>query len=305
MIHPDDLALDLPAAGEEAEVTARDGARLAATVAGSGPAVVLPHCWTGSRAVWAPVARRLVHAGHRVVLYDQRGHGASERGSERLTVDLLGDDLRAVLEQLDVRDAVLAGHSMGGMTVMSCAVRHPEVVAERASGVVLAATGAFGLARQGREQLWRLALAGAALDRLISRPRLGTALVRSTFGRAAAREHVEATRRLFCAIAGEVRRDCMVAMAAMDLRHGLARVEAPAAVLVGTRDTLTPRPFARAIVEHLPSARLEILPGAGHMLPFERPVELARTIRRLALGAAATTGRVATGPAATGRADVH
>src|SRR5690606_21201832 len=119
---------------------------------------------------------------------------------------------------------VLAGHSMGGMTVMSCAVQHPDVVAERATGMVLAATGAFGLARQGRDHLWRLALAGAALDRLISRPRLGTALVRSTFGRAAAREHVDATRRLFCAIAAEVRRDCMVAMGAMDLRHGLARI---------------------------------------------------------------------------------
>ncbi|HET8618358.1 MAG TPA: alpha/beta fold hydrolase, partial [Acidimicrobiales bacterium] len=78
--------------GRALVVTTDDGARLAVTDAGDritlgGPApVVLAHCWTGSRAVWAPVARRLVAAGHRVVLYDQRGHGASTAGTAPIAV---------------------------------------------------------------------------------------------------------------------------------------------------------------------------------------------------------------------------
>ena len=62
--------------------------------------VVLAHCYTGSRGVWAPVARRLVDKGYRVVLWDQRGHGASTVGSDGLTIDRLGEDLREVLESV-------------------------------------------------------------------------------------------------------------------------------------------------------------------------------------------------------------
>ena len=54
------------------------------TVGSLGPTVVLPHCWAGSHAMWVPVARRLVESGHRVVHYDQRGHGASSRGTAPL-----------------------------------------------------------------------------------------------------------------------------------------------------------------------------------------------------------------------------
>ena len=65
--------------GEHRRVATDDGVELAVTVAGpdDAPTVVLSHCWTGSRAIWGPVAERLVADDHRVVLYDQRGHGES------------------------------------------------------------------------------------------------------------------------------------------------------------------------------------------------------------------------------------
>ncbi|HEX7443487.1 MAG TPA: alpha/beta fold hydrolase, partial [Acidimicrobiales bacterium] len=71
--------------GERTTITTPDGAELAVTVAGpdAGPTVVLSHCWTGDQRIWAPVARRLVDQGHRVVLYDQRGHGGSTIGERR------------------------------------------------------------------------------------------------------------------------------------------------------------------------------------------------------------------------------
>jgi pimeloyl-ACP methyl ester carboxylesterase len=100
-----------------------DGAELAVwDLAGDGseaPVVVLPHCWGCSHEVWLPVARRLRGQGFRVVLYDQRGHGISTRGTSPLTIETLAHDLTAVLEATDVHEVVLAGHSMGGMTIMS------------------------------------------------------------------------------------------------------------------------------------------------------------------------------------------
>ena len=107
---------------------------------------MLSHCWTGSRATWEPVAARLVAAGRQVVLYDQRGHGASTMGPDNPTVEQLGEDLAAVLEAVDARDAVLAGHSMGGMAIQALAVARPDVVAERVRALVLAGTAGFGVA---------------------------------------------------------------------------------------------------------------------------------------------------------------
>ena len=121
---PDVLALP---DGEQRKVETDDGAVLSVVVAGPPDAdtVVLSHCWTGSRGVWAPVARRLLERGRRVVLYDQRGHGESTVGTEGCTIERIAADLRDVLAAVDVRDAVLVGHSMVGMTVQAFAAHHP------------------------------------------------------------------------------------------------------------------------------------------------------------------------------------
>lgn len=305
---PPDTDLSLPD-GDHTEVTTDDGARLAVTVAGGAAAptapgvtppatVVMAHCWTGSRSVNVPVARRLVAAGHRVVLYDQRGHGESSLGREPISVERLGADVAAVVTGLDVRDAVLAGHSMGGMSVMACACHHPELVRERVRGLALVATAAHGLAARGRERLWRAVLWRDHVNRLLARPRLGNGVVRGTFGVAPEPAHVDITRALFVGTRPDVRRACLEAMGAMDLRPALRAVEVPAAVVLGRRDTLIFNGITRAIADHLPGAELVELPGAGHMLPLERPDEVAAVIRRLA-GAAAPSP----GPAAPGQAD--
>jgi len=294
---PADADLTLPH-GDETEVTTDDGARLAVTVAGGAsahlPPVVLPHCWTGARAVGAPVARRLVAAGHRVVLYDQRGHGASTVGAHPISVERLGADLASVVTGLDLRDAVLAGHSMGSMTVMSLACRHPGVVRDRVRGLVLAATAAHGIAGPGRQRFWRTVLHRHHLNRLMVRPRLGYGLMRPVFGTGPLPAHVHATRALFVTTPPDVRRACAEAMGAMDLRTALRAVDVPALVLLGRRDRLIVNRLTRAIVDHLPGAELVELPGAGHMLPLERPDEVAAAIRALAARARAA-------PAAGGR----
>ena len=134
---------------DHAVVRTPDGAQLAVwDLEGGGPdapVVVLPHCWGCSHEIWLPVARRLREQGSRVVLYDQRGHGASTRGTAPLTVETLAHDLTAVLDATDVHDVVLAGHSMGGMTIMSLATHRPDVLKERAKATVLVATAATSL----------------------------------------------------------------------------------------------------------------------------------------------------------------
>jgi len=270
--------LDL-ADAEVFKVERPDGAVLDGVIVGpdGGPTVVLSHCWTGSRATWEPVAARLVAAGRRVVLYDQRGHGRSTMGPDAPTVEQLGEDLAAVLEAVDARDAVLAGHSMGGMTLQALAVTRPDVVAERGRAMVLAGTAGFGVAAGLVGPPFLLLTGSPRVERLMA-GRFGPALTRGTVGRHPRRAHLVATRDAFLSLPADVRRQFLIALQAMDFRAGLAGVTVPTTVVVGSRDLLTPPRLGRALAAAIPGARLVEVPGAGHMLPYEEPDRLAELI---------------------------
>lgn len=278
-------------AGESRTVVTDDGIELAVTLAGppDGPLVVLSHCWTGNRAVWGPVAERLVAAGHRVVLYDQRGHGESTYGEGIPTVAMLGHDLRAVLDAVGATDAVVVGHSMGGMSIQSYAAEHPQHFKEHVRGIVLVATAARVLGRE---------VPLAAVDRIVGdrypawagRGIVGRTLVRGALGRAAQRAHVDLTLDCWTSTTGYARAGFLSALAGMDLREALRDNGVPARVLVGTHDLLTPPRLARELAKGIPGSELVVLPGAGHMLPLERPDEVVEAITAAtALAPAAAT----------------
>lgn len=264
-----------------------DGASLETLLAGpaGGPPVVLSHCWTGAMDVWAPVARRLVRMGHRVVLYDQRGHGKSTFGNGLDDVRRLGDDLAQVLAALDLRDVILVGHSMGGMTVQAYVGAHPDDAVERVSGVVLVATAARTLGRALPAFVAETAMGDVWLAR-VKETRLGHAMVRRSLGRRSVDEHAELVHDLLHATPPASRVACLLAMASMDLRAGLANAHVPATVLVGSRDRLTPPRLARQLAGTWPGASMKLLPGVGHMLPIEAPDEIVEAVARIVAGAA-------------------
>ena len=261
--------LDLQRA-ERFEVERPDGAVLHGVVVGEGPLVVLSHCWTGNRNTWDPVAARLVARGRRVVLYDQRGHGASSLGPEAPTVERLGEDLAAVLEAVDAHDAVVVGHSMGGMAVQAMAVARPDLVAKRVRALVLAGTAAARVAAGPLTAPVRLVTGHPGVERLVA-GRAGPALCRGVVGRRPVQAHLVASRDAFLSLPTAVRSQFLLGMQAMDLRPGLGGVDVPTTVVVGRRDILTPPRLARVIAAGIPGARLVEVPGAGHMLPWEEP----------------------------------
>jgi non-heme chloroperoxidase len=274
---------------EHAIVRTSDGAELALwDLEGDGPdapVVVLPHCWGCSHEIWLPVARRLRSQGFRVVLYDQRGHGASTRGTAPLAVETLAHDLEAVLNATDVRNVVLAGHSMGGMTIMSLATYRPDVLRVRAKATVLVSTAATRLGG-GPAQAARFAtamVASPAVSRAVQ-SKNGHLLVRSAFGENPVRSHVDLTRNLFGGCHGTVRGDFLTSMSSMDLLEGVATIDVPTTVMVGTRDALTLPKKADQIVATVPGARLVTLQNRGHMLPLEDPDAVTDEIVRAVKG---------------------
>ena len=272
--------LELPPL-EELIVTAGDGTRLAAAVAGpaDGPLAVLAHGWTADRRVWGPPARRLVGSGHRVVVWDQRGHGSSGLGTDGPSVEALAGDIAAVLDALDARGAVLAGHSMGGMGALAFAVAHPDVLAARVGHLLLVATAARS-PLPGPPGGWYEALAVATVANpilrvLSEREPLRPWVARQSFG---VDPPLAALRAACSGMAPGARVGFLRSMARLDLRAGLRDVSVPATVLHGTEDRVIRTELGREVAALLPGARAEILTGAGHQLPFERPDRLAAIV---------------------------
>jgi pimeloyl-ACP methyl ester carboxylesterase len=204
------------------------------------------------------------------------------------TLAQLGDDLAEVLRTVaPTGPVVLAGHSLGGMTIMEYAHRHPEDFAERVAGLFLVGTTAeghthtmYGLPTRVA-RLVRLAEMTSAevLARLgdwrphraltlALRPSLRWLLFGHPCDPADVRLTTKAVARASLRSIGGFR-PSVGTQARLETLATFPSV--PTAVLVGERDRLTPPACARSIAKALPGAALTVCPDAGHMLMLERP----------------------------------
>jgi pimeloyl-ACP methyl ester carboxylesterase len=292
--------------------TTPDGTRLRVAESGSSdgaPTLLLVHGWSQDLRSWDRVVDELRRGGvtTRILRYDHRGHGGSDAAADgTATIGTAADDLAALIaERVPDGPLVLAGHSMGGMTLMALAERHPRLVAERVVGIAFVATASddmdqldLGLSgRRGRlvargehvlvplmARLGHRAPAGEIGDvgraggpRHRARATLMAPTVRAlVFGR-----HPRSADVLSVAEQALAAHPPSVAAFRLSIgehrrRDALAALRAvPAVVLVGDRDRLCPQHHARAIAGELPDARIVLLPGAGHMINLERATEVA------------------------------
>ncbi|APE22159.1 MULTISPECIES: alpha/beta fold hydrolase [Streptomyces] len=283
----------LPPSRELTAVSA-DGARIHVETYGpeGAPAVVLAHGWTCSIAFWAEQIRALA-ADHRVIAYDQRGHGRSPvpAGPAGYATRALADDLEAVLASTLAagEKAVLAGHSMGGMTLMAAAGR--PAFQEHAAAALLCSTGPSRLTAEatvvpGRPSERRTRLTRGVLG---AKAPLGpvTAVSKkilkyATMGPGSAPERVDACARIVHACPRGARVGWSRVLSELDLEAGLRALDLPVAVVVGTADRLTPPVHSRAMAEALPQCvGLLELAGMGHMTPVEAPEAVTARIREL------------------------
>ncbi|MBO3738377.1 alpha/beta fold hydrolase [Actinoplanes flavus] len=284
------------------EITTADGVRLHVSISGPQDAqvtVVLAHGWCLDRRTWQHQITALAGMGRkapRVIAFDSRGHGRS--GATRLgeaTLARLGDDMAEVIRRCaPTGPVVLAGHSMGGMTIMEYAHRHPGEFAARVAGLLLVSTTAEGhthtryglpgslanLLRAGETfGAGLLARSGTWRPHRAVLPALRPALRWLLFGDDCAEEAMLLTMRSLGraplrSIGGF--RESVGAQLRLDTLAELSGM--PATVLVGDRDRLTPPACAESIAGALTGAELTVLPGAGHMLPLERPEEVSEAL---------------------------
>lgn len=262
--------------------------------------VVLSHCWTLNQEDWHYQVRDLQREfGHaiRIVTWDHRGHGRSQEAPRRdCTIDNLARDMSDVIDAHAPRGKlVLAGHSIGGMTMMALTSHRPELF-ERVVGVAFVATSSgdlstvtLGLPEMGtflRAQIPRmLALRSRTLSRKARRraPIIERRIVRRfLFGHPMrlvdAALTIEGIINSSAATMVGFYQDCMD----HDRADGLKVLDGiPTHVLVGTRDVLTPPTHARKLADAVEGAVLTVVPEAGHMLPLERDELVSGLLIRL------------------------
>ncbi|SET07450.1 alpha/beta fold hydrolase [Geodermatophilus poikilotrophus] len=275
--------------------------------------VVLSHGFTARLGEW-DLQREALRSRARLVLWDQRGHGRSGwTPLTRASIDRTGRDLGQVLDAVVPRGpVVLAGHSMGGMSVMALARRRPELFGTRVVGAFLLATSAGGLVTTGvvglavrllralgllPVYLWLLQLWAPLLERFRRRgTRIGRWYTRRyLFGRDDADpEQVRVVQDLL----EETPLPVTMAFYATLIDHDehaalpvLARV--PVTVVAATHDRLTPLPHGRRLAADIgPAAELVVVDGAGHSVNLTRPAIVDAAFLRL-LDRAEAVGRAA------------
>lgn len=258
--------------------------------------IVLTHGFTARLGEFEPQVEAL-RGRARLVLWDQRGHGRSGWTQlTKATIDRTGQDLGEVLDAVaPTGPVVLAGHSLGGMTIMALARRRPELFGDRVAGVFLLATSAGGLVRSGvlgravglvrrlhLLRLWLLVMAAVAplLERFRRR---GTLLGRwftrrYLFGR---RDATRAQVRVVQDLLEETPYPVVMAFYATFLEHDesaslpvLGRV--PVTIVGASDDRLTPVAHSHRMAELIGATEgsdveLVVVPGAGHSVNLTRP----------------------------------
>jgi pimeloyl-ACP methyl ester carboxylesterase len=244
--------------------------------------IVLSHGVTLSVRTWFHQLEELPRQGFRAIAFDHRGHGDSVLGESGHSLENLAEDVKTMVLGLDLHNAVLVGHSMGGVAVQSFVIRFPEIAAERVAGIMLLSTLAhtpFGSrSTRTKARLERLTKRTPDTSWLWERPNLGLLLARVGFGRDPRPSHVELVRQMMSDCSPATRRDAPRVLIGLDLTHDLPNVRIPTLVIGGTADVLTPPFEARRMAQLIPGARLELLEGGGHMLMLERTERLNRLI---------------------------
>jgi non-heme chloroperoxidase len=250
-------------------ITTKDGTQIYFKDWGTGKPVVFSHGWPLSADAWDPQMLFLGQRGFRVIAHDRRGNGRSAQTWAGNDLDTYADDLAAVIEALDVKDATLVGHSTGGGEVTRYIGRHGTKRVAKA--VLISAIPPLMLKTEKNPGGLPISVfdglrAGVAADRSqffkdLSLPFYGynkpgakiSQGVRDFFWLQAMQASVIGTY------------DCIKAFSETDLTEDLKKVDVPTLILHGDQDQIVPigasAPLSSKIVKN---ATLKVYPGAPH-----------------------------------------
>jgi pimeloyl-ACP methyl ester carboxylesterase len=243
-----------------------NGITLAYSDRGSGLPIVFLHAFPLNRTMWAAQEAAL-SSQFRTITIDLRGHGESDAPLWHYTLDQSADDVRTLLDQLSIQQAVFVGLSMGGYILFAFYQKY----AERVKGLVLADTRAQTDTLEGKAGRFQMAqtaykqgpsaIADIMVPKLLSPTTIQTKpnIVQNV------RSMIEGNQ--ISGIAG----DLMAMAERPDSVPLLKEFTCPTQIIVGGLDQATPPSDAKLMAEQIPGSRLALIPNAAHLSNLEQP----------------------------------
>ncbi len=247
----------------------RTGVTLNYEISGEGEPLLLVMGTSGSIPLWGELLPRLAER-YRVIAFDNRGLGGSDRGEGAITVASMAEDTSALLEALEIPRAHAMGWSLGSAVVQELALTHPDQVASailhatwaQCDGFQRSVLTALRHPYAKRDMEAALVTAGIAFSpELLDHPDFAAMLEPMLPAFPQTEEQMQVTVEQWDA----------------DLAHDttdrLAGITAPTLVIVGEQDLLTPPWQAKKVADAIPGAEYELLtgPGSSHGVHIERP----------------------------------
>jgi pimeloyl-ACP methyl ester carboxylesterase len=262
------------------------------------PTLLLVHGWVETSELWHRQVEGL-SGDFRIVTYDHRGHGLSEDARDGdYTFDALAADLQLVIEATKVEGdlPIVAGHSMGAMTLAAWGHAHRGSVSERIRGAAFVSTGLEDLSTESavvrqlpgpfgtaQGKLADAILGAPGSIRTVPLPIARAVVAYIALAPHARDEDIELVTRMALDCRHEARAECGISMSRMKLLAELDALDVPAVVVAGELDRLTPVAHAERIDQGLPhTAGLYVSPTAGHTTPLECPELVNEALRDLA-----------------------
>lgn len=274
-------SLAAPAAGVSQEnwaslkkqVRLPNGLRIAYVELGdpNGEPLLLLHGYTDSSRSWSLMVPHLQH--YRLLIPDQRGHGGSDAPECCYGLSQLADDARLFLDALNIRQAAVAGHSLGSMVAISLAADHPE----RVSRLVLIGATALAPVKRGDWLYDNAAALKAPLDPSSQflrdwHPANQPTPVDPVFANWVSKE--------FLTIPLHVWKGVMRELASVPAGRHASDVKAPVLILSGGKDPLFPAEHHASLLKAFPQAEAQVFAELGHNPNWEQPVPVAAAIDR-------------------------
>ncbi len=237
---------------------------------GTGTPVILAHGFPFNRSIWYPIVPSLKQKA-RLILPDLRGHGQSPVPEGVYSMRLMAEDLRALMDSLQIEKAVLAGHSMGGYVSLAFAKAYPQ----RVAGMALVATQAAADSperRAGRQHMIEemrrkgiKAVADGMAPALTCQPEL-----------------VESLRKMIMLMNPKGATSSLKGMAERpNAQEWLSAITVPSVVIAGVEDKIIPLERPKVMTQLLGRAWLVEVNGAGHMPMMEQPEAVSTAILQL------------------------
>lgn len=252
---------------------------------GGGRPVVLIHGWPLSGKSWKKQVLPLTSAGYRVITYDRRGFGESDKPKTGYSYDTLSDDLAGLIEKLDLWDITLVGFSMGGGEVARYIARHGE---DRLKSVIFAAaiTPMMMKTSSNPDGPLEVSQATAMTVQLTADPDAFYDQFTRGFFSANADGNIlvsEVERQEALGLCKQAEKqaalESLQSLCVSDFREDLARITVPTLIIHGDADGIVPfAGSARRTHEAIPQSKLHIVTGGPHGINVSHADEFNATL---------------------------